>query len=108
MVIRQYTGWWDDIPSHWSPASIDKQASSIVALSGGMDQLIKHIKRLIPSDLALASHFVDWAYYAEPENDEVHELVMSIYKKRILEESSKTQEMLVYLDRMTEIRAKMQ
>lgn len=107
MVIRQYTGWWDDIPSHWSPASIEKQATSIVELSGGMDQLIKHIKSLVPVDLALASHFVDWAYFADPENAEVHELVMLIYKKRILDESSKTQEMLVYLDQMTEVRARM-
>jgi len=106
MVIRQYTGWWDDIPSHWSPASIDAQSISIVELSGGMDQLIKYIENLIPIDLALASHFVDWAYYADPENTVVHELALLIYKKRILDENSKTQEMLVYLDHMTEIRAK--
>ncbi len=107
MVIKQYTGWWDDIPSHWSPARIDAQANSIVELSGGIDKLIAHIKHLIPTDLALASHFVDWAYYAEPDNSEVHELVLDIYKKRILDENSMTQEMLVYLDHMTEIRAKM-
>lgn len=107
MVIRHYTGWWDDIPSHWSPASIQNQAASIVELSGGMDNLIDHINRLIPLDLALASHFVDWAYYADPDNSEVHELAMIIYKKRILDENSMTQEMLVYLDQMTEIRAKM-
>ena len=107
MVIRQYTGWWDDIPSHWSPASINKQAVSIVELAGGMDQLINHIKSLSPNDLALASHFIDWAYYADPDNPEVHELVLDIYKKRILDENSKTQEMLVYLDQMTEVRAKM-
>jgi len=107
MVIRQYTGWWDDIPSHWSPSSVSNQASSIVELSGGIDHLIKHINGLIPYDLALASHFVDWAYYADPENSDVHELVLEIYGKRILDEKSKTQEMLVYLDQMTEVRAKM-
>ena len=107
MVIRQYTGWWDDIPSHWSPASIKKQAASIVELSGGMDKLIVHIKKLIPYDLTLASHFVDWAYYADPNNSEVHDLVFLVYKKRILDEKSMTQEMLVYLDQITEIRDKM-
>ena len=108
MVIAQYTGWWDGIPSHWSPATIEAQAKSIVEISGGMDKLINHIKNLIPYDLALASHFVDWAYYAEPDNKEVQELVLEVYKNRILDENSMTQEMLVYLDQMTEIRAKMQ
>jgi alkyl sulfatase BDS1-like metallo-beta-lactamase superfamily hydrolase len=108
MVIAQYTGWWDGIPSHWSPAAIEAQAKSIVELSGGMNNLINHINNLIPYDLALASHFVDWAYYAEPDNKEVQELVLVVYKNRILDEKSMTQEMLVYLDQMTEIRAKMQ
>src|SRR5210317_1072778 len=25
MVIKKYTGWWDDIPSNWTPASMDDQ-----------------------------------------------------------------------------------
>lgn len=107
MVIMQYTGWWDDIPSHWSPAPIDNQAASIVQLAGGIDNLIQHIHRLIPNDLSLASHFVDWAYYALPNDPRVHDLIMEIYKKRILDERSMTQEMLVYLDHMAEVRAKM-
>ena len=107
MVIKQYTGWWDDIPSYWSPASIERQAVSILELSGGIDNLISHIIKLIPHDLTLASHFVDWAYYADPDNSKVQELVLLVYKKRILDENSMTQEMLVYLDQMTEIRAKM-
>lgn len=106
MVIRQYTGWWDDIPSHWSPASIYQQAFTIVELSGGMDNFINHIRDISDSNLQLAAHFVDWAYYADPDNSEVHELVLEIYKKRILDENSMTQEMLVYLDHMTEVRGK--
>jgi len=55
----------------------------------------------------LAAHFVDWAYYAVPDNAEIHELVLEIYKKKILDESSMTQEMLVYLDHMAEVRNRM-
>ena len=25
MIIKKYTGWWDDIPSHWTPASMADQ-----------------------------------------------------------------------------------
>lgn len=107
MVIRQYTGWWDDIPSHWAPASIYQQANTMVNLTGGMNNLIRHIKEISTTDLQLAAHFVDWAYYSDPNNREVIELALEIYKKRILDENSMTQEMLVYLDHMTELRAKM-
>ena len=29
MVMKQYCGWWDDIPSHWSPSTFDRQARVI-------------------------------------------------------------------------------
>ena len=29
MVIKQYTGWWNDIPSHWSPATFDQQLAPL-------------------------------------------------------------------------------
>lgn len=107
MVIRQYTGWWDDIPSHWSPASVEIQAQAIVELSGGMDSLLEYIRKITPNDLPLASHLIDWAWYANPDNMEVKELALEIYKKRILDKGSVTQEMLVYLDHMVQIRASM-
>ncbi|MDG2303030.1 MAG: alkyl sulfatase dimerization domain-containing protein [Candidatus Binatia bacterium] len=40
MIIRQYIGWWDDIPSHWTPAPMDAQAREIVALAGGAPKLV--------------------------------------------------------------------
>ena len=107
MIIRQYTGWWDDIPSHWSPASLESQAQKMVELAGGLDNLISFTRNLMDTDLALASHFIDWAYYAEPANQEIQELVLEIYKRRILSEESVTQEMLVYLDHMSTVREKM-
>ena len=72
MVIREYTGWWNDLPSEWSPAAREAQAELIVELAGGIDA--------------------------------VQQLVLDAFKARILDPESNTQEMLAYLDRMTEAR----
>jgi len=34
MIIKKYTGWWDDIPSHWTPASMEDQGNMIIELAG--------------------------------------------------------------------------
>lgn len=107
MIIRQYTGWWDDIPSHWSPAPLESQSEKIVELAGGIDGLVAFSRELSGVDLTLASHFTDWAYYADPENPEVQQLVLEIYRRRILSDESVTQEMLVYLDHMAAVRERM-
>ena len=107
MVIKQYTGWWDDIPSHWAPSPLEFQAEKIVELAGGIDQLVGFSRELMYTDLALASHFTDWAYYADPYNSEVQQLVLDVYRARIMSEESVTQEMLVYLDHMAAVRETM-
>lgn len=61
-------------------------AQNILELAGVIDALILHINEIKEQDLALA---------------------FEIYRQRIIAEGSLTQEMLVYLDHMTEIRAKM-
>lgn len=107
MVIKQYTGWWDDIPSHWSPEKLEVQAQTIVELAGGLDNLLQFTKQTSQTNLAMASHLIDWAWLAEPENPEVQNLLMEIYKRRILSDESVTQEMLVYLDHMAAVRSQM-
>lgn len=107
MIIRQYTGWWDDIPSHWSPETMENQAKTIVKLAGGIDQLLEFTTTMIESNLVLASHLIDYAWLAEPQNEEVQLLALEIYRQRIMHEESVTQEMLVYLDHMATIRANM-
>ena len=107
MIIEQYTGWWDDIPSHWSPASFEDQSKMIVELSGGIGNMMSRINELEGQDIVMASHLADWAFFADPKNPEVQEVVLEIYHDRIMDERSMTQEMLVYLDHMTIIRAMM-
>ena len=55
-------------------------------------------------DAKLASHLAEWAWLSHPENPAVQQLVIDAFKARILDPESNTQEMLAYLDRMTEAR----
>ena len=104
MVIRQYTGWWDEVPSHWSPATLEARSREIAQLSGGITQLIARAHTLIDGDIVMASHLADWAWYADPENAQVQELVIEVYKKRVVDERSNTMEMLAYLDQIVAAR----
>lgn len=107
MVIRQYTGWWDDIPSNWSPSTVEKQSRTITELAGGIQNMITSAKRMMYSDLAMAAHIADWAFLAEPENEDVQRLVIEVYSMRIMDPASNTQEMLAYLDHMAKVRGMM-
>ncbi len=104
MVIRRYTGWWDDIPSHWAPAPLEARAREIVSLAGGMEKLAARTRELAESDLRLACHLADWAFLADPTDPLAQALVLEIYKQRILDSESNTMEMLAYLDAMTAAR----
>jgi alkyl sulfatase BDS1-like metallo-beta-lactamase superfamily hydrolase len=104
MVIKHYTGWWDDIPSNWSPALLEQQAEEIVHLAGGMQALADRARQLIPRDIKLASHLADWAWYANPQDPIAQQLVIDVYRQRVLEPSTNTMEMLNYIKVMTEAR----
>jgi glyoxylase-like metal-dependent hydrolase (beta-lactamase superfamily II) len=105
MVIKRYTGWWDDIPSHWTPAPLVDQAQAIAALAGGVDQLASVARETAKTDIQLACHLADWAYYADPSSPLAQQLIIDVYKQRILDPASNTQEILAYVDHMTEARA---
>ena len=105
MVIRRYTGWWDDIPSHWTPASQQAQGRLIVELTGGMAGVDRRARALAgDGQLSLAAHLADWAFYAEPSDPISQELVIDVYRRRIADPGSNTQERLAYLDAMVAAR----
>ena len=107
MVMKQYTGWWDDIPSHWTPATMHDQGNMIIELAGGdIPGLVSFAQSLITTNIRLASHLTDWMFYARPDNREVQQLVYDVYKARILMPQTNTMEMLTYLDQMTAARAR--
>ena len=105
MVILRYTGWWDDIPSHWSPASLKSQARELASLAGGVEVLTQRARALMRQDLRLASHLVDWAWLADPSHPEVQQAVLDVYKKRVLDKSTNTMEMVNYIAVMARARA---
>jgi len=107
MVIKQYTGWWDDIPSNWTPSSMAMQSLMITNLAGGIDSLINASRTMIKKDIKMASHIADWAFFAYPENEEVQKLIIEVYSQRIIAPESTTQEMLAYLDHMALVRGMM-
>jgi alkyl sulfatase BDS1-like metallo-beta-lactamase superfamily hydrolase len=104
MVIKRYTGWWNDLPSQWTPAPMNVHAAEIVRLAGGIDQLIAHTRALLDSDVQLACHLADWAFLAQPDHPDVQALVIETYGLRILDPESNTMEMLTYIDQMTAAR----
>tara|TARA_R110002110_G_scaffold406421_1_gene626432 strand:+ start:254899 stop:256368 length:1470 start_codon:yes stop_codon:yes gene_type:complete len=105
MIIKQYTGWWDDIPSHWTPAPMADQGQMIIDLAGGDPAaLTSYARGLIQQDIRLASHLTDWLFYAQPDDADVQALVFEVYRARIMDPSTNTMEMLTYLDQMTAAR----
>ena len=108
MVIRRHTGWWDDIPSHWSPASLEEHAQELTRLAGGAERMAKRARELIDKDIQLASHLADWAWYAQPDNPRVQEAVLAVYRARILHSQSNTMEILAYLEHMERARRRQQ
>lgn len=99
MIIRQYVGWWDEIPSHWGRAPLAEQGTEIVRLAGGIEVLLARVEALLDDDLVMACHLIDWAYLAEPDNPAVLHLTIEVYKQRIIA-STNTQEALAYLEQM--------
>jgi len=104
MVTLRYTGWWDDIPSHWTPAPLELRARTLVEIAGGIDPFVARGRAALETDLRLASHLADWAFLADPHHPAAQRLVLDVYAQRILDPDSNTMEMLVYLDAMAAAR----
>lgn len=104
MVIKRHTGWWDDVPSHWSPAPREREAAEIVDLAGGLEVVVARARELTRSDVRLASHLIDWAWSAAPGDPLVQQGVIDVYLARIGDADSNVQEILAYLDMMVEAR----
>lgn len=106
MVVKRYTGWWDDLPSHWSPAPLEAQARALADLAGGVPRLVAAARDALARDLRIASHLADWAWLAAPDDPAVQQLVIDTYLARIEDPSSLTQEILVYIDAIAAARAR--
>ena len=104
MVMRRYVGWWDDIPSHWTDASFDAQAAAITELAGGVAALDRRARALMDEDIVMARHIADWAWFGNPGDPVAQRLLIDIYAHRIVNTESNTQEILAWLEAMTQVR----
>ncbi len=103
MVVREYSGWWNGIPSQWTPAPLQAQGQTIVALAGGMDELVERARALLDSDPLLASHLADWAFHAQPDSPAALQLGLDTYARRI-QPGIPLQEITLYLAHMADLK----
>ena len=104
MFLKAWTGWWNDRPADWSPSTLEAQARHLVQLSGGMDAFLESAAPLIESDIVLASHMADWAFYAQPDHKAAQNFAIEVYRRRLLDGAVPEQEALAYFDHIALIR----
>jgi glyoxylase-like metal-dependent hydrolase (beta-lactamase superfamily II) len=86
---RLYGGWWDGNPAHLKPAREADLAREIAALTGGPATLVSRALALKDEgNLALASHLVELAFGASPDDASVLAARKAIYSARAEAESS--------------------
>src|SRR6185295_1009914 len=74
---------WDGVASHLKPAAGAALAGEVARLAGGVEGLVARARELAArDDLALASHLIDWAVQAAPDDRAAHALRAEIYTAR--------------------------
>lgn len=107
MVARRWTGWWDDIPSHFPALRFEAEAQEAIRLAGGIEPLDRRARELLKQDTALASRLADWAYYGAPDDPRALRLTVDVYMARMAEPDMPVQESTVYFDHAAMARMKL-
>ena len=105
MFMRQWTGWWNDQPAHWTPASLEARSRRILELAGGLEPFLAEARKQLETDIVMASHMADWAFYAAPNDPDAQDFAVAVYKQRLLDPAVPEQEALTYFDHIALIRA---
>jgi alkyl sulfatase BDS1-like metallo-beta-lactamase superfamily hydrolase len=80
MVWRRYGGWWDGEFDQLLPAPRAAQAAEWIALAGGIKPVLDRARSLSDQGQhALASHLVEAARHAAPDDGDVHEVRAAVY-----------------------------
>lgn len=80
---RLYGGWWDGNPAHLKPAPEAEVARELAALAGGHARLAARAQALLSEGrLELASHLVEHAWLAAPDDPALRALRSEIYEAR--------------------------
>lgn len=107
MVSLRWTGWWDDIPSHFAAMRFEEEAAEALALAGGLDAVNKRARDLLPSNPKLAARLADWAYYGAPGDPKALRLTVDVYLARMAEPRMPLQESQVYFVHAAKARAQL-
>ena len=107
MVMKRWTGWWDDVPSHLAALPFEAEAQEAVRLAGGLDAVDARARALLPTQPMLAARLADWAYYGAPDNPKALRLAIDVYLARLMEPNMPVQEGLIYFDMAAKARAKL-
>lgn len=88
-IWRLEGGWYDGTPSNLKPATEGERAREVVALAGGVANVItRATEQLAAGEIVLACHLADWAVAAAPEDKSAHAARMRIYAARAEREES--------------------
>lgn len=88
-LYRLYGGWWDGNPAHLKPAREVAVAAELAQLAGGAGKLAARAEEVAASgDLALASHLVELAVTAAPDDPAIRAVRAAIYTRRASNERS--------------------
>lgn len=108
MVMKRWTGWWDDIPSHFAPIAFEQEASEVVTLAGGVDALDRRARAIMKENPPLAANIADWAYFGDAGSEQAKRLFIDVYMARIGEPDMPLQEATVYLAAASVARAELE
>lgn len=108
MVAHRWTGWWDDIPSHYNALNFEAEAREAVALAGGVAAIEQRARALLKTDPRLATRLTDWAFFGAPESPVAMQLAVDVYLARIAAPDTPIQEATIYLDIAAKARARLE
>ena len=107
MVMKRWTGWWDDIPSHFAPLAFEVEAREAVTLAGGVDKLDRRARALLPDQPRLAARLADWAYYGASDSKTAKRLFIDVSMARIKDPDTPLQEGVTYLSAAAQARVEL-
>lgn len=107
MVEARWTGWWDDIPSHFAAMRFEEEAQEVLRLAGGLEAIERRAREVLPSNPKLAARLADWAYYGAPDDPRALRLTIDVYLARMAEPGMPLQEAQVYFVHASKARAQL-
>lgn len=85
-IWRLYAGWYSGDPSELKPAPFGSLATELATLAGGPERLASRALEL--DDLRLASHLVELALAAAPDDPAIRDANARVYARRAEAEAS--------------------